>query len=298
MKELQLDNTWRSTFNLCPAKYHMQRNLGYKPVYGSTALLYGIVWHKCMEGFYTAVIEHGWDSEALISTAMEYAKNAWEQETDNSVFKHDFRNLTTIGTALINYMATFQADEEMMKILSSERKFCIPILSYNGIEIVFTGKLDLEVEISAVPWVLDFKTTGWQPYKLIETLERSNQFMGYQYAAKEAYEIAPDGTMLQIHHARANKLKAGGYGKLNISHQRVPLIYTTKDINRWKESFIATAKNILRCYETEEWPHNYDNCFRYSRCGLWNLCMQDAPFEEKELGDEFVIAEPFNVMNT
>lgn len=298
MDKFNLDNTWRSTFQLCPAKYHMMRNLGYKGIYGSTALRAGIVWHKAMEGYYKSIKQDGWESDLNLTAAINFATKSWNEETDKATYFNDFRNMETIGTALLNYIISFSADKEMLSIIEAERKFKIEIDNIRGVKVYFTGKLDLEVNINNVLWILDFKTTGWPIYKLTETLERSNQFMGYQYAAGIEYPEKPEGTMVQILHWRSAKLKAGGYGKLTIEHARVPLIYTREDINRWEEAFVNTAEDIIRCHENNHWVHNYDNCFRYSRCGLWDLCMQEADFEDKELGDNFVIDKPFDVLES
>jgi len=298
MDKLNLDNTWRSTFQLCPAKYHMMRNLGYKSIYGSTALRYGIVWHKAMEGYYKSILNDGWEAGKNLALAIEYATKAWEKETEEATYYDDYRTLETLGTSLLNYVTSFDADESMLNVVDTERKFNIWMTNLFGIPVYFTGKLDLEVNINDVFWVLDFKTTGWPVYKLVETLERSNQFMGYQFAAEVEYAATPEGTMVQVHHLRSSKLKKGGYGKLNVEHARVPLIYSKSDIERWKEAFLDTASQIIQCYKSDIWPHNYDNCFRYSRCGMWDLCMQENPFEEKELGDRFVIDIPFNVLDS
>jgi hypothetical protein len=296
-KELLIDNTWKGSFDTCPAMYFMKRGMGYSSIYSSTALRYGLAWHKAMEGYYSSVRDVGWNEEENLRQAINYAKECWDKENERGTYIEDYRTLENLSSALLQYVTTFAEDLNMLSIVESERKFKIFMFEYNGISVYFTGKIDLEININDVFWNLDFKTTGWHVPQLIAELERSWQFIGYQFASSVEYSNTPQGTMLQIHKLLSRKLKAGGYGKLTIEHHRVPLIYGMSDIKRWLDSFVYTGRRIIHAVEKDQWIHNYSSCTtKFGRCGLWNLCQQENKLREKELGSDFIVRKPFNVL--
>jgi len=293
---LVLDNSWKTTFDSCPAKYFMKRISGYDSIFGSTALRYGSVWHKAMEGFYRSVKEDSWDEEKNLKRALEWADKEWQKLSNENTYITDYRTFENLTSALLNYISLFSTDSTMLKVIDTERKFKILLFNYNGIDVYFSGKIDLEIEIYDVLWNLDFKTTGWIVPTLLKELERSWQFIGYQYASKIEYSKAPEGTLLQIHKLASRKKKNGEYGKLTMEHHRVPLIYGLIDLKRWEESFKDTAIRIIRAHDNDNFIHQYTSCSDYGSCLFKQLCQQEDALDKKELGDRFQIKPPFDVL--
>ena len=295
---LKLDHTKRSTFVTCPAKYNYNWNLGIKPEKGSTALRFGIVWHDVIAAFFGHIAEHGWTRDGgALHAAVEVAQASWQEESEKQEFWEDYRTLENLMLMLITYIDHFASDEGILKIIQPEMPFKILIVPTNeemakwpGIEpTIFTGRLDLEVELSMRPWLVEFKTTGQALALQKKRLHRSPQVTGYNYAARHKLEMIPDGSLVTICHISAYKSKKTGlYGKPKIDFARVPEIRTPEDLETWRESFMYTAHQIRQCMKTNVWPCFQDNCYVFGRCGYADLCEQNKSIEELNLHGYFV----------
>ncbi len=166
---LKLDNSKRETFTGCPRKYFYTYLMGYKPILGSTALRYGVVWHKAMEGFYGHIAENGWTRDGKAIEAGVMAGQAeWIKYSETQEFYDDYRTLQNLFKSFMQYVDHFAFDEGFIKVIEPEQIFQIPIeISSKEKELfpmlkpfILTGKLDLAIEMSGQPWRMEFKTTG------------------------------------------------------------------------------------------------------------------------------------------
>lgn len=298
--ELVLDNTKRGMFMQCKKKYFFSAKHGIQPRRGSTALRYGVTWHAIMEGFFSWVAKNGWpkNSEALggaITAGLLLGKKAWDKETESKMFVDDYRNFNTAVEMFDNYLEYFANDERFLDIISTESKFQCPIEAENELEerlletlppIVFTGRIDLCVEMDSMKWILDFKTTGWRLDEVILKANRSPQLIGYSYAGARVLDFKPTGCLISFAFAGSRKSpKTGEYGATKYDFRRVPQIYTAGDIQAWKIAFIDTCREIVRAEEMDCWPESFDNCYQFGPCPYLRLCKQHAPFEELNLDD-------------
>jgi len=305
---LHLDNTNRSTWETCKRKYYYQVERNLIPFKGSTALRYGIVWHKAMEGFYSHIQEHGWTRDGkAVEQAITFAKEEWDSQNENRVFEDDYRTLENLMRALVAYISHFNHDEGMLRVVSTERVFKILITAPNPDwfpwvddegGFYFTGRLDAEVLLDARPWQLEFKTTG-QPLSLQkQRLHRNPQNIGYDFASRLTSPEPPEGCLISLHQLTAYKSKTTGlYGEPKIDFDRVPEIYTDGDIEEWKLSLIEAANEILLEKMRGLWPMRWDNCYLYGNCTYSNLCSQNAPLG-KEVTEGFIEREPWDVTKT
>jgi hypothetical protein len=307
---LILDNTKRSTYRQCKKKYFLQHMNGWQSIYGSTAIRYGVTWHGIQEGFHQWVKENGWptDPEAYmtaITAGLELGKIKWDKECEGKQYFDDFKNFNTAVDGFNAYLDYFSDDKNYLKILSTERKFECPIEAENELEykllsnlppIVFTGRIDLCVEMDHMKWIWDFKTTGWYLDKVIQESNRSPQMIGYSYAGKHVLDFEPNGCLLSFAYLGATKSKkTGEYGGVRFDFRRVPQLYTDSDIAAWKLSFIDTCADIKRSEENNLWSESFDNCYRYGQCQYLRLCKQDVPYEE--LNFEGFVYAPWNVLD-
>jgi len=308
---LRLDNTKRSCAASCLRKYYWEHERHLKPKIGSTALRYGIVWHAAMDAFYSHIAEHGWtrDGKAL-EIAVLTARMEWAEYSKSQTFYDDYRNLPNLLQALLAYMNHFVMDEGMLKILESEQAFEIPIEPetenearianmQNGWEdpmFIFTGMIDLEVELNGQPWIIDHKTTGQAIGRMAGQLRRSPQFIGYSYAASKKLKIIPDGFLIIIHHLSAYKSRTtGDYGKPKIDFDRIPEVYTAYDLTQWRLSIINTAARILQCKANNVWPMEFNNCYTFGQCAFTQLCDQQRPLEDVIYNDNFIVGDPWDI---
>ena len=295
MDELILDNSKRSTFRQCKAKYKLQIIHGLQSNFGSTALRYGSTWHAIQEGFHSWVVENGWPVDPTanmeaISRGLVLGQETYIKESQNKEFYDDYKNFNTAVSAFNEYLDYFIADRSHMKIISTEKKFSCPIEPENSAEdkilsklppIKFTGKIDLCVEMDHTKWIEDFKTTGWRLDEVIKKANRSPQLIGYSYAGKRILDFEPAGCLCSFAYIGATKSKTTGqYGKTRYQFRRVPQLYTEGDIKAWKLSFIDTAREIYFHTMEDFWPQSFDNCYMYGACPYLRLCQQHVPFEE------------------
>jgi hypothetical protein len=301
---LKLDNTKRETFRQCERKYFYQYVMGYKPIIGSTALRYGIVWHKTLEAFYRHIAENGWtrDGKALEAGVLA-GQEEWNKVSAKQEFYEDYRTLQNLFTAFMSYIDHFAADEGFVKIIEPEQTFQIPMeltpeeqdIFPNLKPFLFTGKLDLAVELNGLPWRVEFKTTGQQLAMQKSRLHRRAQYMGYLYASSVGTGVRPEGMLVMLHHLSAYKSKkTGQYGKPKIDFDRSPEIFDEGDIRNWRLSFLSTAERLQIEQERNLWPMNHDSCYIYGRCTFCKICEQNRPLGQESL-DGYFQDEPWDV---
>jgi len=280
-------------------KYYWPYIRGMHPINGSTALRYGVVWHKAMEAFYGAVKEFGWNSGTIIEKAMLAAKAEWESYSAKQTFWDDYRTLENLIISLLAFIDHFAGDEGMIEIIEPETKFKILMPATDVVEeFYFTGKIDLELLLNGRFWLNDHKTTGAALSRQTQLLNRSPQFMGYSYAAERVMEQKPDGALVTFHHLSAYKSKKTGlYGKPKIDFARIPQVYSQEDIDDWKDSFYDTVKQIQWCTERNHWPKRFDSCYQYGLCQYAFLCDQHRKEGEEVLEDHFYVDVPWDVLS-
>ena len=290
-----LDNTKRSTFRACKKKYYFQHIKGLQSNFGSTALRYGVTWHGIQEGFHSYVRDFGWpvgglDWSKALTQALDLGKQKWDKESSKKTFFDDYKNYNTAVSAFNAYLEFFKDDKSYLKILNTEKKFECPILPENDVEakilsklppIVFTGRIDLCVEMDFQKWIFDFKTTGWRLDEVISKANRSPQLIGYSYAGDKVLDFKPNGCLASFSYIGAYKSKkTGEYGETKFEFRRVPQIYTEGDIKAWKMSFIDTCREIHYATENNLFTESFDNCFQYGVCPYLKLCQQHTEFED------------------
>lgn len=298
MEPLILDNTKRSTYRQCKRKYYYQHVKGQQSNYGSTAIRYGVAWHGMQEAFHKFVMENGWPSDSqsmafALTAALELGKKKYEDESKLKIFNDDYKNFNSAVDAFNEYLNYFAEDRNYIKVIHTEKKFECPIEPENEAEelmlrhlppIVFTGRIDLCVEMDYMKWLFDFKTTGWILDQVISKANRSPQLIGYSYAGERVLDFKPAGCLCSFSYIGATKSRTTGeYGKTRYDFRRVPQIYTQGDIDAWKISFIDTCREIVFSQANDLWPESFDNCYQYGACPYLKLCNQHVEYDQLNL---------------
>jgi hypothetical protein len=293
-----LDNTKRNQFRTCKKKFFLSSLKGIQSSFGSTAIRYGVAYHGIQEGYHSWVKENGWpitpeQTAAAITAGLQLGIKKWEGECKTKTYNDDYRNFNTLVNCFNAYREYFKDDGMFLKILATETKFECPIESENETEykmlsnlppIIFTGRIDLSVEMDYQKWIWDFKTTGWTLDQVIARANRSPQLIGYSYAGTKVLDFKPNGCLASFAYTGAYKSrKTGEYGDAKFDFRRVPQIYTQGDIDAWKLSFIDTAREIYQCLQDDFWPESFDSCYMYGTCSYLRLCQQHCKFEDLNL---------------
>lgn len=291
---LELDNTYRGLFQACKRKYYLTRILGLAPERGSNALRYGSTWHGFKEGYYSYIKEHGWKEDGgAIQRASEYGKAVWDHETfvNGQTFdESDYRTLAAAGESFLECCTEFAYDKGSLEVveteqifdhimeLSDEERFLL--LGLADKEIHFTGRLDVQVNLSGLPWLIEEKSTGQPAQTQLNRLNRSPQILGYSYAGKHTLDFEVQGCLVSIHQLSCRRKQNGEWGKLTKAFVRVPQIFTDEDLEAWRYSFLATCNDLVYYQESNMWPMQFDSCYQFGRCQFCNLCERNIPLEE------------------
>jgi hypothetical protein len=281
---LALDNSRKDLYEQCHQKDFLRNVLGIRGIRGSTALRWGGAWHAFLHGFYEVIRQEGWGKKniALMKGLLE-AKKEFELQTEKAEFIDDYRTLDNLNTCALQYLDYFGDDDGSLKIIFPEEVFEIPFeltveeqtlfpFQLALPKIVFTGQIDLQVEMNEVAWIWEAKTTGQALSIQSQRLHRSAQIMGYSYAQR-VRGINVEGVLISFCHFSSRKNKDGVYGKLTTDFQRVPHIFTDGDLVGWRKSFISTARDIYLSTIMDNFPMRHSSCFAYNRrCSYAQLC--------------------------
>jgi hypothetical protein len=303
LSDFCLDNTKRSTYDTCPRKFFYQHILGLQPERGSTALRFGTTWHGFLEGYYRHIQEHGWKEDGLaIHAAMTKAQEEWNKETAHQLFLDDYRTFEECAKLFISYLEFYNLDKGMLDIIQTEQVFRQPLaLSEEERErfphlldsVFFTGKIDLRVKLNGMTWLMEHKSTSAQPSLQATRLNRSAQIQGYSWVSGEAFSTKPEGVLISFASLSCRKTKDGGYGKATQAFLRHPQIFTKKDYQNWRTSFLSTANQIAEDMTKNTWPMRQDNCYQYGQCSYSILC--DQANDLFNLNTSGFIFKPWNV---
>lgn len=290
--KLHIDHSRRSCASSCLRKYYWRYVRNLVPLMGSNALRYGSTWHGFLDGFYSSVKSIGWnDPTTAFQAAFVEGKETWESEsTKQTFYEDDYRTFDNCTKAFLEYNNYYSGDRSMMEIIDIEKAFSIEFSQF-----IFDGKLDLQVRLNGVNWLMEHKTTSQYITTQIERMNRASQTIGYWNACR-ILGLDIEGVLISFHHLSARKAKSGEWGTLKIEFQRSPQLYCKQNIDDWQEHFTSVAQQLMDCYELEFWPKNYDSCYQYGRCGYLLLCDQYRPLGDEHL-DHFVVI-PWDVKNT
>lgn len=288
---MNIDNTKRKCYALCPRKYFWEHQLNLRPRFGSTALRFGQTWHSIMEAYYGVIRDKGWSAKSeAITTGALAGKATWERETEGRQFYVDYRTLENCLSAFMAHINNYADDEQFLEVIEVEKTFSIDI----GDDLQFVGKIDGKVRLNDTIWLMEHKTTGMPIDKQLKTLLRDPQVIGYTYAGMQEGDI--EGILIPMLHVSSVKSKVtGNYGKTKIEFRRSPQIFTEGDIASWLDSFRWTARMIRESEEHNYWPMQLDSCYHFGNCTYTSLCEQNAPVSETNT-DNYIVVSNWNVL--
>jgi hypothetical protein len=304
-KRITLDNSGRSLSRKCLRKHLLDNMLGLKGLSGSTALRFGSAWHGFQHGYYDLILHEGWEKKDLaFMKGLAVATKVFEQESADMTFYDDYRTLENLRDLALAYINHYQGDVGSLEIIGTEKIFEIklePTSQERDIfdpflpeEIYFTGQIDLQVKQDDMPYIWDHKTTGNSLSVESQRLHRLAQLMGYSVAGEKALGFKPEGCMVSFAYMSSRKNKDGVYGKLSMDFMRVPHIFTERDLEEWRMSFLSSVRDLYLAMISNYFPMNHDSCFDYNhRCTFSPLCdmNREVPYYITNEG----VYEPYDI---
>ena len=295
-----LDNSGRHLWRQCHLKYKFKTIDGVQSRKGSTALRYGSAWHGFKEAFYRTILTEGWEAKRYaMLNGIGFAKDVWEKESENREFYDDYRTFDNLCSAAMKWLDYYPEDENELEVIGTEKIFELEMMPLTEEEaewwhsppesLLFTGRIDLQIKIHGIPWIVDTKTTGNSLAVESNRLGRSAQFMGYSYAAEKILDFKPNGCLVDYLHTSGRKNKDGDYGTIKYDFARVPHIFTDKDLLSWRFSFLRAAKEIQEAMLSGLWDQCQDSCYDFNRnCGFLGVCEQNKQEVDLAQNESFI----------
>ena len=286
--KVRLSHSKMQTCKVCPYKLFLEQQ-GLSSTKKSSALIHGSAWHLILETFYNYVKENGWsDVGGAVFACGAAAKKFWEEESMKGEIWMDYRNLETEMEMLLQYIGHYTSDEGFLEVVATEEKVEQIMPLHPGVnnasgeveEITYSGIIDLRCKLSGTPWLVDHKTTAGSVSTEANKLNRSLQFIGYAWLEQQIYGES-EGFMANFAGCSSRKKKDGNYGKKNITFSRSPQLYTQEDYDIFLLHMNVAAREIAWYKSTGIWPKNYNSCYNYGRCGMYNQC-QSGSLEPQE----------------
>lgn len=273
-ENLAIDSSALGQFKFCPLSYFYKYVLCYTDEGDAVYFTWGNAVHKFYE-----IAEKKYKETSNIAISAVNGVNAamavWGNRKDPPVdSKFAFQTKARLSSVLL-YLAKFwqkEKEENRFKVVQSEMPYIIQLPFGQWV----TGKVDqILSEISRL-FVRDFKTTSkkWVYYK--RSLNPSDQFIGYVYAAREL-------TKTKIYGAKVDVICTSKDDGPKIN--REDILYSEDQISEWLRGREQWAKFLDSCREQDNYPRNERNC---SFCPFYDVCSTRG-----EAGQAFVLKSKF-----
>ena len=269
------DNTALNAFQTCQKKYQYFIEDGVVPETTSEPLAFGISLHAGRE-HYQRLRMSGVPHLDANDEAVKKFESIWDKEIPDSLKtplkSGDRRGKTNGGRLLRGYLAKYG---EFGKPLHIEVPFaCFLGKSADGEPVLVSGILDEICEYQGQTYVLDLKTTTYEPdARFFESFRTSSAMMGYIFAVEETLGIQVAGVMIHaiwvrnIHYNKPRKVPLQDHFRANI------ITYTPEQLDEWKTNVLYTVEDIKTAKSRGYYRFNWgDACKNYGGCEYKSIC--------------------------
>jgi hypothetical protein len=274
-----IDNSSLEHFTTCArsAEYYLVERR--EPSYHRSALSFGGLIHKALEVFYLNGGAEG-DFNSFLKAIYEMADKHFDTHPTED---GDFRTKEKFLDTMISYWTAAETDH--FKILSIneepfvEKYFQLPLGSvefngeYNGkplknIDVFWTGRIDMIVEMDGKFWILDHKTTSIMGETFFADFVNSSQAKGYVWAAQQLLQKPVEGFYL-------NAIATRKPSKTGIPFQRETkrYPYDPEHISEWEFNTLTLVSDFLSHLTREYFPMETKWCVgKYGKCKYFDVC--------------------------
>lgn len=244
----------------CPSYFYLRHVLGLAPKRdgGNPALRWGSKWHEVMYSFHR---------ERSIPEALRTLHSVWPDVLNELDAKS--RTEPRMERLLLEYAQKYDhidrsewhtiLREQYFDVECKEEDNCL----FGGCGLRWSGRMDrvTEREPSGRVYVWDYKTTSYMRGSFLDELKHGFQIPGYVWAA--CHLTTEDVVGAMIDQLYATKTKE--------SMNRYELRLTDQHIVEWRDNVKGIISEIRQRYSAsshspEEWPKNWNQCYRYSTC--------------------------------
>jgi hypothetical protein len=295
---LFIDNSSFSLIMECQRKAGLGLSLKRKANKDESALNFGKIMHKSLEYRY-ATVGSGFVTADVEAKMVQVLADGFSQHTPP---EGDFRTLDQAVACIEAYNLRYpQEDFEILEVnghCGTETPFAIPLceLEVNdtiwvqdvndpeprevyirNLPIVFTGRIDLNIQDALGIWVFDHKTTSIGGANFFAEFYTATQFKGYCWATKQLTGRMPSGAIIN---GLINRRPTRTGKSIEFIRDHVNLDATV--IDEWFHTFTAGINQYIHSIKHQQFPMSTTSCIsKYGRCEFYNVC--SLPVGQREL---------------
>jgi hypothetical protein len=288
------DNTSISLLKECPYKYYLSIIEGYQPKKKAAPLVYGGLYHACLEQ-YDKHKARGDDDKVALRKAVRYGLEKCGTRDEAGTFipwepyepKETARNRFTLIRSIVWYAEAYK-DDSITTYVTPDGKPAVelsfrielPLTSPDGDNYLYCGHLDKVGIFNNQGYVIERKHTKYGlDEKYFAKFSPDGQVTGYTVSSKTIVPIKIVGTIID----------AAQVGVGFTRFQRSPSMRTNAQCDEWLENTMEWIKFAENCAEKESWPMNETSCHKYSGCIFQDCCNKDPGVREAFLKSNFKI---------
>jgi hypothetical protein len=263
--QVSFDNTSLSIYKDCPRKYYYSIIKGFRSKVKAPPLIFGSVYHDCLEIFDKSIIL-GEDRESALRNVIRYALKA-----SASGFGNDTkRTKVTLLRSIVWYAEQYRVDPLQTYVFPNGRiglemsfSFELPFKSNSGEPFEYCGHMDKLALYNDQLYTVERKhTVATLDHNFFQRYFFSAQIGGYVYAGKVVFDRPVAGAIIEATQVAVNFSRFGRSA-----------VYRVNDhLEEWMEDAHYWIKQIEHSAETNTWPHNSESCGKYSGCVFREVC--------------------------
>jgi hypothetical protein len=287
------DNMALNTFQQCQRKYEFFIKRHLVPESQGEALGFGIALHAGRER-YRNLIMAGSTHDVAADAAIQSYEDAWNKEmplwmTDPKKGGNR-RGIKNGGRLLRGYLAKYG---EWCKPVNIEVPFAAYVGdSTAGTPIIASGIIDEICEYEGQLYVLDLKTTTYEPdSKFFNKFRVSSAMMGYCVAVEETIGKPIAGAIIHAIWVRNIHSRSPRANIQLQDHYKADIItYTADQLLEWRQNIKATVDDIEIAEKRNYFRRNWgDACNNYNGCEYAKICGSDPSVRERIIENDFIV---------
>jgi hypothetical protein len=278
-----IDSSMLAAFKTCPELFHRQYIQEWKAKGESVHLVAGGAFARGLEVTRRAFYEDGRTPEDSIAAGLEALLRAYgDFECPPDSAKSAERMAGAFEFYFDNY-ALSHVDAYPILLGGNRRaieySFAHPLPVNNpltGQPLIYSGRMDAIINYGGPVFICDEKTTKQLGPTWSQQWDLRGQFMGYNWGCREA-GVRVDGALIR------------GVSILKTKYETQQAVVKHMDwqIDQWYIELLDWCQEIIRCWETGRWKHNFDSgCASYGGCGFRRVCASENPEPWLEMGFE------------
>lgn len=279
------DSVSTNAFLKCPRYYKWTIIEGWRLDPQPSTLTWGIAFHKVIE-VWDKMVALGHEKEDVLYRCVRLAGLMGEYIVPNRTE----RTKETLVRAVVWYIDTHWEDNAETLILHNgkpavEFSFALPMMDFNGVEILLTGHIDKVVKFMGEVWPLDHKSTQQAlDDRFASKFKLEPQMKGYMAVAyilaetTAAFPTPPAGFIIDAVQLGVNFNR----------FLRVPLHFYKEEIEEYLRGFPFRIREAAMYAEANYWPARETSCELYGGCVFKEICSQVPGKWQRMLEGNFI----------